>query len=210
MNLDELMAVWKSQDAAPLHDVNKTLLHEALRQDEVRLQKARRRDRWFRYSSSAFVIGLMARFLTVMIQNHQRYVLTGWDYVIGIGGASAALLAGSVIYMGHRAQAQREQRFGESLRDQINRRLAQLDDAATGARRRRVLVFVLMGVICPIALVYLVMQIKHKSFSDVGWVPVALLILCVCSGAKSIRRSVQQAISRKRELETLLKEIDGQ
>ena len=27
MNLDELMAVWKLQDAAPLHDVNKTLLH---------------------------------------------------------------------------------------------------------------------------------------------------------------------------------------
>ena len=39
MNLDDLMAVWKSQDAAPLHDVNKTLLHLALRQDEARLQK---------------------------------------------------------------------------------------------------------------------------------------------------------------------------
>ena len=40
MNLDELMAVWRSQDAAPLHDVNKTLLHLALRQDEAKLQKA--------------------------------------------------------------------------------------------------------------------------------------------------------------------------
>ena len=34
MNLDELMAVWKSQDAAPLHGVNQTLLHLTLRQDE--------------------------------------------------------------------------------------------------------------------------------------------------------------------------------
>ena len=40
MNLDDLMAVWRSQDAAPLHGVNKTLLHLALRQDEAKLQKA--------------------------------------------------------------------------------------------------------------------------------------------------------------------------
>ena len=37
MNLDDLMAVWKSRDAAPLHDVDKTLLHLALRQDEAKL-----------------------------------------------------------------------------------------------------------------------------------------------------------------------------
>ena len=43
MNLDELMAVWRTQDAAPLHDVNKTLLHLALRQDEAKLQKERRK-----------------------------------------------------------------------------------------------------------------------------------------------------------------------
>ena len=42
MNFDELMAVWKSQDAAPLHDVNKTLLHQALQRDEAELQKVRR------------------------------------------------------------------------------------------------------------------------------------------------------------------------
>lgn len=39
MNLDDLMTVWRSQDAAPLHEVNKTLLHLALRQDEAKLQK---------------------------------------------------------------------------------------------------------------------------------------------------------------------------
>ena len=48
MNLDELMVVWQSQDAAPLHGVDKTLLHLALRQDEAKLQKERRRDRWIR------------------------------------------------------------------------------------------------------------------------------------------------------------------
>ena len=49
MNLDELMAVWQSQDAAPLHGVNKTLLHLALRQDEAKRQKWRRIERWIIY-----------------------------------------------------------------------------------------------------------------------------------------------------------------
>lgn len=42
MNLDDLMEVWRSQDAAPLHGVNKTLLRLALRQDEATLPRKRR------------------------------------------------------------------------------------------------------------------------------------------------------------------------
>ena len=67
MNLDELMAVWRSQDAAPLHDVNKTLLHLALRQDEAKLQKQRRRERWIIYVLSAGIVAGMALFLAMMI-----------------------------------------------------------------------------------------------------------------------------------------------
>ena len=40
MNLDDLMAVWRSQDAAPLHGVNETLLRLALRQDEAKLRRS--------------------------------------------------------------------------------------------------------------------------------------------------------------------------
>ena len=129
MNLDDLMAVWRSQDAAPLHGVNKTLLHLALRQDEAKLQKERRRERWIIYVVSAGVVAAMAVFLAMMIYARDRKVMTGWDFAIPIVGAAAALLAGGAMYVSHRAQARREQRFGESLRDQLNRRIAQLDDA---------------------------------------------------------------------------------
>ena len=49
MNLDDLMEVWRSQDASPLHGVNETLLRLALRQDEAKLQRWRRGWRWFIY-----------------------------------------------------------------------------------------------------------------------------------------------------------------
>jgi hypothetical protein len=52
------------------------------------------------------------------------------------------------LLLNHRAQSRREQSFGESLRDQLNRSIGQLDDAATRARRTSVLVMVLLGGIC--------------------------------------------------------------
>lgn len=215
MNVDELMAVWRTQDAAPLHDVNKTLLHLALRQDEVKLQKARRTERWMIYIFSAGVVAGMAVFLGMMISFRHRpdKVVTGWDYALPLLGAAAAVLAGGAIYSGHRAQARREQRFGESLRDQLNRRIAQLDHAATKARRTIVLVLVLLGGICPMAIIYLGMRVNDKSISDDGYLTVTSTIMCVWSvvlGIWTLRRQAQELLPRKRRLEALLKDLDGQ
>lgn len=209
MNLDELMTIWKSQDVAPLHDVNQTALRQALREDEARLQKARRRERRIHYTASAFVIGLLALLLTLMIHGHRSYVLTGWDYVMGIGGAASALLAGGLMYSEYRAQTRHEQRSGDSLRDQINRRLAQADGVITGVRLR-IVKFMLMGMICPIAVLHLGMRVNHKSLADVRPVVVFLVFWCLWTGARALRRSVQHATARKRELAALLKELDAQ
>jgi hypothetical protein len=214
MNLDELMAVWKTQDAAPLHDVNKTLLHLALRQDEAKLQKERRRERWIIYVFSAGVVAAMAVFLAMLIYARDRNVMTGWDFVIGIGGAAAALLAGGAMFVNHKAQARREQSFGESLREQLNRRIAQLDDAATRAHRTSVLVSVAMGGICPAAILLFGWRVNQKSVSDDGYMLISLLVICVwsvASGVWQLRRSVQRDIlPRKHRLEALLKELDAQ
>jgi len=214
MNLDELMAVWRTQDAAPLHDVNTTLLHLALRQDEAKLQKARRIERWIIYVASAGMAASMAVFLYMMIYFHRHRpekVVTGWDYPLPIVGAAAALLAGGAMYVGHRAQARREQCFGESLRDQLNRSIAQLDARATIARVT--LVSVLLWGICPTAILLLIHRINDKSISDDGNMLVTLTFWLVWSVASSVwwyRREAREALPRKRRLEELLKELDGQ
>jgi hypothetical protein len=211
MNLDELMSVWRSQDAAPLHDVNKTLLHLALREDEAKLQKARRKERWTIYGVSVGVVAAMTIFLGMMIMVDERD-LTGWDFVIGIVVATVALLAGGAMYVSHRAQAQREERFGESLRDQLNRRIAQLDHAATRAPRTGVLVVVILGVIAPIALVQLSYRTNQKSISDdwVGIIPLILMFVGIAAtGVWDMRRRARELLPRKRRLVELLKELDG-
>jgi hypothetical protein len=213
MNLDDLMVVWRSQDAAPLHDVNKTLLHLALRQEEAKLQKARRRERWIIYVFGAGMVAAMAFFLAMMIYFHRHRperVVTGWDYALAIVGAAAALLAGGAMYIGHRAQTRREQRFGESLRDQLNRRIAQLDLRATTAGVT--LVSVLLWGICPTAILVLIHRINDKSISDDGYMLVTLTFILVWSVASSVwwyRREAREALPQKRRLEALLKELDA-
>ena len=213
MNLDDLMAVWRSQDSAPLHGVDKTLLHLALRQDEAKLQRERRRERWIIYAASAGMVAAMAVFLGMMFLARERKLMTGWDFVVGIGGAAAALLSVRAMYVNHRAQSRREQSFGESLRDQLRRSIAQLDHEVTNARRTSVLVIVLMGGIAPAAILLLGWRVNDKSISDDGYMLVTMIILCVwtvASGVWQLRRSVQKDIlPRKRRLEALLKELDA-
>jgi peptidoglycan/LPS O-acetylase OafA/YrhL len=211
MNLDDLMAVWRSQDAAPLHGVDKTLLHLALRQEQAKLQKARLRDRWMVYVGSAGLVAVMAVFLGMMILARERKVMTGWDFAIGIGGAAAALLAGGAMYAGHRAQARREERFGESLRDQLNRRIAQLDDRATIVHET--LASVLLGGIGGTAILLLGYRVNQKPFSDDGYMLVSMILTCVvlpvAAGVWATCRQARDVLPRKRRLEALVKELDA-
>jgi fatty acid desaturase len=213
MNLDDLMAVWRSQDEAPLHGVNKTLLHLALRQDEAKLQKQRRIERWIIYLASAGCVAAMALFLAMMIDARDRKMMTGWDFVTAIAGGAAALLAGGAMYVNHKRQARREQSFGESLRDQLNRRITQLDGEATRARLTLVIVLLGLGGIGPIAITLLGLRINQKSISDDGGMLIPLILVSVWSvatGIWEIRRQAREVLPRKRRLEALLKELDGQ
>ena len=212
-SLDELMAVWRSQDAAPLHGVNETLLRLALRQDEAKLRAQRRVEDWITYLGSALLIAAMACFVLSMIYNHDD-VITGWDLVITIVGAAAALVMGVALYMSRQAQALREQRFGESLRDQLGRQIAQLDYQAT---RDVWLGSVLVSAVCVGATAILLAGMRVNSepnepFDD--WaVVVGMIFVCAVSSVtgvwEALRLVKRDVLPRKRRLEALLKELDA-
>jgi hypothetical protein len=71
-----------------------------------------------------------------------------------------------------------------------------------------------MGGICPMAIVLLGLRVNQKSFSDEWFLVVGMIVMCVGSvaaGVWAIRRQVQQdVLPRRRRLEALLKELDGQ
>ena len=217
MNLDDLMAVWRSQDAAPLHGLNETQLRLALRQNEAKRQKWRRIERWIIYVLSAGVVAGLALFLAnmilLMIYRDDMNGLTGWDLMLPVVGAIAALISARAVNVRHRAQALRERSFGESLRDQLNRSIAQLDYQATTLHRTLLLVLVLLTGICPIALYLLIGRINGKSISDDGYMTVTMLLPCVFGvaiGVWSLRQQARDVVlPHKRRLEELLKELDA-
>jgi hypothetical protein len=139
--------------------------------------------------------------------------MTGWDYALPIVGAAAALLSMSAIYVNHKGQARRELGFGESLRDQLERRIAQIDDEATRTRVTNVLVLVLTGGICPTAILLLGYRVNQKPISDDGYMLVTLILTglwCVASSIWELRRSVHRdLLPRKRRLEALRNELDA-
>jgi hypothetical protein len=187
-NVDELIAIWRSQDAAPLHGVNNTMLQQALRQDQAKLHAQRRRQAGIMYLASAFVGVAMAFFCLVMI--YRPDVMTGWDLVIPIVGAAAALVMAVALFASRREQALREGRFGDSLRDQLGRRIAQLDYEIT--RGSRLATVLLVAIFLTVTAMILV-----SAFSSV-------------TGIWVQRRAVTRDVSRQKgRLEALLKELDA-
>ena len=180
MNLDDLMAVWKSQDAAPLHDVNKTLLHLALRQDEAKLQKERRRERWIIYVFSAGLVAAMAVVPrhddlfppAIAGKSDDRLGFRHWDCRRGrrparggrdVCGPPGAGAARATLW---RVASRSTQPAYRAARDR-----------ATIARET--LVSVLLWGICPMAILLLGYRINDKSISDDGYMLVSLIFMCV-------------------------------
>ena len=212
MNLDDLMEVWRSQDASALHGVNETLLRLSLRQDEAKMQRVRRGWMWFTFVITALVIVDMARYLAIMVGAGQ----SGWDYAIPVVGAGAALLWVRLMYVRQRAQAVREQRFGDSLRDQIHRQVAQLDYGVSMSHLAGLLGTVLLPIVSSFAIILASWRIHNRSFTD-PWLSIPIVfmigwsILMVSGGLWWMRRVMQRkTLPRKRRLEALLAELDGQ
>ena len=127
---------------------------------------------------------------------------------------AAVLLWVRLIYARQRAQTDRERSFGDSLRGQIHRQLAQLEHGATMSRLAGLLGTVVLPIVWSFAFILVSWRI-HRSFGD-PWLsaPIVFMIcwsiLCVAGSLWWTRRVVQRkTLPRKRRLEELLREVDG-
>ena len=214
MNLEDLMGVWQSQDTAPLHGVNETLLRLALRQDEAKQRASGRRAMWFVYIAMAYAVGQIVLFLAIMLQAQYRKVLSEWDYAVAVVGLAAALILVRMIHVGYRAQARREQSFGESLRDQVNRQLARIDPFVRFSwANSKVVAIMVLGFGVAAAVSFLGARINHKPYEEAwrmvgGGIRYSLIAIGIVGWW--LRRLWRRDLApRKRRLEALLKELDG-
>lgn len=213
MTLDDLMAVWKSQDAKPLHGVNDTLLRVALRQDTAKLEAQRRMVRWVVYLTAA---GVVAFYAVLAVLNFERMSRSGWvlPYLGIIGGVFVVLAL--LTFLRHQAQTRREQGYGATLRDQLGRHIAQLDFQLKSGRRvmRIAAAVAALCIFGGLALIYL------NGKWDAAWASgvvggyaltfVAAATVLAISGQMVRTRERRELLPHRQRLEALLRELDGQ
>jgi hypothetical protein len=140
------------------------------------------------YVVNAVLLIMAALFFAILIDPNQPATfsarLTVWDYVVGVVGVAAALILAGALLAARRSRQPREQGFGDSLRDHLRRRIAQLDADAAG-QRRLALTTLVTTLICVLIVGFLWLLFFR-------WMP----------------REWQLRVSRKRQLETLLKDLD--
>jgi hypothetical protein len=217
MNLDDLIEGWRSQDASTFYGVvDKTRLHQVLRQEQAKLEK---KSRWGTRGGYIFGVAPLfisaGLFLAIMFQPNDDDVRVVWDYVVGVAGVIAAIVVAWALFAHRRSQQARDQGFGDSLRDHLRRRIAQIDDATR--ERRLALITLAAGLICVVAISVAQFRIAHVPvpYSEMNWpspfwTVVILGLLCLELLWWAPRRWRRKNLPRKRQLEALLKELDGQ
>jgi Na+/melibiose symporter-like transporter len=220
MNLDDLIESWRSQDASTFYGVlDKTLLHQALRQEQAEREKQQRMGTRVGYVGSAVLLITAGLFLAIMIDPNQPPTFAArlivWDYVVGIAGLAGAIVVAWTLFALRRSQQAREQGFGDSLRDHLRRRLAQIDDEAT-VERRLGLTTLAAGLICAMAITIAQFRIAHvpvpyseMPLPSLTWAVLIVVLLCLELFRWGPRRWRRHNLPRKRQLEALLKELDG-
>lgn len=215
MKLHDLMAIWQSQDASPLHGVNETLLRLALRQDETKRLADRRLATRLTHLLSAFFVAVMIVLLVLMI----RQQLIAWEYLVPLVGMGAALFWPGAMRVLSRAHARREERFGDSLRDQLSRQMAQLDhDARKFDGWTFHLLNNLPAVVWSISLFFAILRINGKPYSAawadhrIGFVLLGMIVFCVATlvGSTLVSRRVVKShlVPQQRRLQSLLEQLD--
>ena len=210
MKLDDVLESWRSQDEAPLYSVNSERLQQALRQELAAVQRGLRIEAWAIYGISALIFAGLAFIFVIMVDDDDPR--TWWDFVIVILGAAAALLWAGYLYLNRRMHAQRERRFGASLRDEIERHLALLDYQLSRVwQLSSVLLTALPLFFGTLALWLAIGRINNLPI-DVwqaiwSFLPMAAILVYGFWLARGMAE--RKTLPRKRRLEALLKELDA-
>jgi len=138
MDFDQILEAWQAQKTAPPYGLNHDALRQALRAEEAqsqRMQRHRRRLMWFMWMFGTGMAIWAGFWIAITIAN-------GWPVVYAVAsGASLGLFAlgAGALWAGRGREP--EQKFANSLEEEVRRSLARVDDQL--AMTKRLFLFVL-------------------------------------------------------------------
>jgi hypothetical protein len=212
MELEELQAIWETQTERPGFSVNDFGLHLALYQ--VR-ERARRRLFWGGYfigfvCSLLGLVALLVLFVVFYIKDPANdFPMNAWDYLAFLVAAIAIVLSASLMYMSRRKHEKDQSVFAPSLRQEIERGIAQIDfeistDSGWSAWRNAAFT----GLATILGSWEFCRLTGDPRPWDVIWVVGGIVVAIFAALVPVSRLSAKQGQRRKRVLEGLLAKLD--
>jgi hypothetical protein len=212
MLFEEVQAIWETQAERPVFAFNDFGLHLALYQTRDR---ARRRLFWGSYFpffvGSLFMLAAFALvLLTFLLQGQgERFPLSPWDAVASVVAAIAFALCASSMYASRRKHEDAQRVFAPSLRQEIERGIAQVEFAIfthTGRPAWRNIVVSGLG---GILLIWETGRLNGDMLPWNLWPIVGVVVAVLVTNAQRVRRAKEKKLlPQKRALEALRAKLD--
>jgi hypothetical protein len=212
MQLEELQAIWETQTERPVFSVNDFGLHLALYQAR---ERARRRLFWggYFFGFVGTLLGLVILLVMFVLFYFKDLVddfpMNAWDGLAFFVAAVAISLCTLSMYTSRRKHEKAQSVFAPSLRQEIERGIAQIDfeiftDTSGFAWRNAALVG-----LAAILIGWEAGRLKGDPLPwEVLWMTVALVVATFVALVPASRQTVKQGLRRKRVLEGLLAKLD--
>ena len=223
MEFENLQAIWDTQNDKPVFAMQDARLLVALYQ-----QRERSRRRTFKrefapvYVTAVFLLAVLgavfASFLKIesLFRRYGRFPhhssgMSAWDYV-GFAVAAAALLAiVAPLYLQRKKHERTQEIFAPSLREELDRGLAQLDFESGLDSTPRVMRGLTLLLIAAVTLNW---EAGRASGNPRPWGFALVALFCLCVGgcvgfaAKKIRHKKERTLERRRALESMRAALD--
>jgi hypothetical protein len=212
MRLEELQAIWATQSDRPVFAVNEFGLHMELYRTRDR---ARRRLFWGSYfpgfvGSLTGVAILLVLFVAFYFKDATKdFPMNAWDGLAFLVAATAIVLCAWSMYASRRKHEMGQSVFAPSLRQEIERGIAQIDFeifTATSAHAWRLAALVSIGAIL---MGWEAGRLNGDPLPwEILWANVGLVVATFVSLVPMSRRLVKQGLQRRRALEAILAKLD--
>ena len=211
MDFDQMLETWRAQNTAPLYDMNRDALRQALQTEEARVRGEMRTERrglwfgWIFYTGMAVWAGL---WIAITITN-------GWPAIYAIAAAgSFGIFAFGVGALWVSRGREPERNFGNTLQEEVRRSLALVDYQLSTTRHSIIHVLGAVSLVVGTLLFSWTVN-RSQSIPDssgsrwfmvliVGWI-----VWVFYSARKQMRKAKPKLELRKRRLRELLASLDA-
>jgi len=224
MEFENLQAIWDTQNDKPVFAMQDARLLVALYQQRERSRRRIFNSQfapmyvtallmlgvlWAVFATFLKISGLIRRFGSRFPMPHHSFGMSAWDYV-GFAVVVGALLAIVVpLYLERKKHERAQEIFAPSLREELDRGIAQLDfemGLQSNPRVLRILILLL------IAAVMLNWEAGRTGGDPSPWRLALLALICWLLGARAgfaaRKRVMERALERRRALESMRSALD--